>query len=538
MCINQTDVLAATQELVRVLSTCSYSPLAGPAEATAYLGLSDNFDDPRFAYAYAGRNLLRKYPGLPYPVDRARVALDSFLNGEQWCIGTNRRIGGSSGEGGFSSFLDRARSIVTRILGPFSWDQAMRYCDFGPGAAVGCPRARAHAVQKIGISNPTVTGLCVPLLETYRRFDPHVGDLGRSYQVVRGARATTVPKDAKTDRFISIEPLWNMFFQKGIGGMIRRSLKRRGVDLDTSWTINRKLAMEGSIDGLTATIDLSAASDSISTALVERLLPDDWLLAMKLVRSPFTTVDGNDVLLRKFSTMGNGFTFELETLLFLALVLARYPNCAVGLDTIVFGDDIVIPTRAYEPVSEFLAFCGFSVNASKSFWTGKFRESCGMHAFSGQDVTPVYLKKVDSVVDRINYRNALLGLSVRLMGGYGRDSTFRSAISTIDNSLPRYARGTFVPPFSTGIGLWADLDEATPYRWSHQLDAWKSIQLVPQASKRKFEDEPALAYKLWATRREIFLDGESQSRRETPRVQKYRTRAIPVTQWPSMGPWL
>lgn len=533
-----TTVVEASSELVQELLASSISPLEGPASALSYLSLSDDFDSPRFADVYAGRNLLRKYGRLPTGINLQQVAYSTFTKGEEWCKETNMRLNRSNEPAEFVRKLDVARRFIARSLGPFSWDHALPHCDFGPGASVSCPRARSHAIHKIGILKPTVTGLCVPLLNAYRSYDRHYGSLGVDFEVVAGARGTTVPKDAKTDRFISIEPLWNMFFQKGIGGLIRRRLKRRGVNLDTSWILNQELALRGSIYGDVATIDLHAASDSVSTALVERLLPDDWLYAMNLVRSPFTDVDGERILLRKFSTMGNGFTFELESLIFLALAVASWPSGTVGLDTITFGDDIVVPTAGYEPLVELLQYCGFQCNAGKSFSSGKFRESCGKHYFDGRDVTPVYLKKLDSIVDVINYRNALCGLSFRLMGmGYGRDSRFRPIVNSIDKTLPRFARATFVSPFTTGIGLWKDFDEATPRRMPHQLDGWKTVQLIQQASSRKLEDEGALVYKLWATRRGISLDGESQSR-ALPPSPKFRTKVVPASQWSTMGPWL
>jgi hypothetical protein len=37
---------------------------------------------------------------------------------------------------------------------------------------------------------------------------------------------------------------------------------------------------------------------------------------------------------------------------------------------------------------------GFKVNTHKSFWKGNFRESCGMDAYSGIDVTPTYMRRL------------------------------------------------------------------------------------------------------------------------------------------------
>jgi hypothetical protein len=56
----------------------------------------------------------------------------------------------------------------------------------------------------------------------------------------------------------------------------------------------------------------------------------------------------------------------------------------------VFGDDVVIPVDSRELFVKGLEVLYFKVNASKSFWTGKFRESCGVDSFGGVNVTPAY----------------------------------------------------------------------------------------------------------------------------------------------------
>lgn len=133
-----------------------------------------------------------------------------------------------------------------------------------------------------------------------------------------GNKVTTVPKNSKTDRVIAIEPLMNMYVQKGIGGAIRHSLRSVGINLNDQ-TSNQRLAREGSLQGKLATVDLSSASDSVSLLLVEELLPPDWVAAIKLCRSPCGVLpDGSVINYQKVSSMGNGFTFELESLIFWA----------------------------------------------------------------------------------------------------------------------------------------------------------------------------------------------------------------------------
>jgi hypothetical protein len=201
---------------------------------------------------------------------------------------------------------------------------------------------------------------------------------------------TTVPKDAFTDRIICIEPTGNIYVQKALGSTIRRRLKRWGVDLDDQ-TRNQDLAREGSISNGLCTIDLSSASDSISLGFVKAVLPQAWFTALTDTRSTCTQLPcGTWRKNEKFSSMGNGFTFELESALFYAILLATTPD---GSTVSVFGDDLVAPASSYAEITVALSYFGFTPNMKKSYGDGPFRESCGKHYFNGEDVTPVFQKK-------------------------------------------------------------------------------------------------------------------------------------------------
>jgi hypothetical protein len=62
----------------------------------------------------------------------------------------------------------------------------------------------------------------------------------------------------------------------------------------------------------------------------------------------------------------------------------------------VYGDDIIVPKNAYTVLAGLLETCLLKVNESKTHTTGFFRESCGMDAFKGVDVTPAYLRSAYS----------------------------------------------------------------------------------------------------------------------------------------------
>jgi hypothetical protein len=215
-------------------------------------------------------------------------------------------------------------------------------------------------------------------------------------KIVDGNRVVTVPKNYKTDRTIAIEPDMNIYVQKGIGGVIRNRLRAIGVNLDDQ-TKNQRLAEIGSFAGRLATIDLSMASDCISRSIVEKLIRSDWLEALGQCRSPFGVLpSGEKTFYQKFSSMGNGYTFELETLIFLSLAYAYATLHDEEVSRIsVYGDDIIVPSTMAPGFCGLLQECGFTPNSKKSYWTGAFRESCGKHYFHGYDITPFYVKKYD-----------------------------------------------------------------------------------------------------------------------------------------------
>jgi len=199
-----------------------------------------------------------------------------------------------------------------------------------------------------------------------------------------------VPKTALVDRTIAIEPLLNGYVQKGIDEYLRLLLKRVGLDLEHQEP-NQELALLGSLPNQVdpfVTIDLSSASDSISLEVVRYLLPPAWFDLLNRTRSPGYTFDGANYLrYEKFTSMGNGFCFPLETLIFASV-------CAVlskPKDFIVYGDDIIVRQSVAHEVLKTLWGLGFRHNTDKTFLSGEFRESCGADYYAGQNVRPLNL---------------------------------------------------------------------------------------------------------------------------------------------------
>jgi hypothetical protein len=202
-----------------------------------------------------------------------------------------------------------------------------------------------------------------------------------------------VDKNAKTHRPICIEPVLNGFWQLGVGDYIKDRLRIHANQNLRDQTRNREFARLGSIHGSIATIDLSSASDTVSYSVVFDLLPEGWVDLLDSLRTPVIRYEGYELELEKFSSMGNGYTFELESLIFWALASACTELRSGDQERVsVYGDDIIVPTVAVDLLYASLTWCGFSVNSEKSFTQGNFRESCGADWLDGNDVRPIFKK--------------------------------------------------------------------------------------------------------------------------------------------------
>jgi hypothetical protein len=203
------------------------------------------------------------------------------------------------------------------------------------------------------------------------------------------ARLNFVPKNAKTHRSVCTEAGLNVMFQLGLGAVMARRLASFGVDIRDQ-SLNQRRAREGSLTGALATLDLSSASDTVSREIVFELLPLEWAELLNWGRSSKVELPNGDLISQeKFSSMGNGYTFPLETLIFWGLAAAC---CDRDSDATVYGDDIIIPSVKYDLLAEVLRYAGFILNVGKSFHEGPFRESCGKDYFRGTDVRPFYAK--------------------------------------------------------------------------------------------------------------------------------------------------
>lgn len=429
-------------------------------------------------------------------IDRIAAARETFYRAESQCAEANIRLcDGLNRPAVPFDPLKRARALIKSVLGPFSWDHALRHCSFGPGATFSLSRRKASHPNKWASSD--VTARCLPLCLAFQQFNNGWSGTAPKFRVVAGNRVTTVPKNAKTDRTIAIEPTWNMFFQRGIGGMIRHRLQKRcSILLPDAQADHREMAQFASVTQNCATIDLKSASDSVSLGLVELLLPEDWLNAILTTRSEQGEWDGETISYEKVSSMGNGFTFELETLLFWALTKSVVRDGTVS----VYGDDIICPAERAGEVIRLLEYCGFTTNPRKTFVSGPFRESCGGHYYNGHEITPPYFRAL--LEDEMTIISAANTLSHRASQRYGwsRDIRFRGMHRWLSSKVPY--RG----PLGSSGAIHCAFDEATSCesryspRWSRSLQQWRYTELQPKSRASQLDTMSAVFASLYGKR--------------------------------------
>jgi len=294
----------------------------------------------------------------------------------------------------------------------------------------------------------------------------------------RPVQVILVPKTLKTPRVIAREPTCMQYMQQGIFEAIQEGIA--GSDTLTSLigstdqTPNQRLAREGSLTGALATLDLSEASDRVSNQHVRALLANHphLLGAVDACRSRKADVPGYGVQrLTKFASMGSALCFPMEAIVFMTVIfygieqLLNRPLTKKDIKAHLgkvrtYGDDIIVPVGYVSSVVSALETFGFRVNAGKSYWTGKFRESCGKDYYDGHDITvtrvrslfPARRKDVQEIVSTVSLRNQLYKAGLRRTAEY------------LDSMIGKLIPFPVVEETSPLLGRWND-EGITPERF-------------------------------------------------------------------------
>lgn len=279
-------------------------------------------------------------------------------------------------------------------------------------------------------------------------------------------RVVTVPKTLKSPRIIAIEPACVQYTQQSILEILVKRLESYRLTCGsvnfTDQTVNQKLALSSSIDGSFSTIDLKDASDRVSARLVWQMLEcqPDFRSMIFACRSTRADVPGHGIhTLSRFASMGSALCFPIEAMVFYTIVLSailrsegsrltlkRLVRVAKGVR--VYGDDIIVPVEYVQAVIRELEWFNLRVNTSKSFWTGRFRESCGLDAYGGIPVTPVYVRRTFPV----SHRNTEELVSTISLGNQLYESGYWRSAAFVRSSVDRLATVPVVSKNSSILG--------------------------------------------------------------------------------------
>ena len=355
--------------------------------------------------------------------------------------------------------------------------------------------------------------------------------------VERPVRVVSVPKTLKTPRIIAIEPTCMQYMQQGLMEKFVEYLERDSLVHDmigfSDQTPNQRLAQEGSLYGDLATLDLSEASDRVSVKLVQSILFNHGHLleAVLATRSTRADVPGYGVLpLTKFASMGSALTFPIEEIVFLTAIfygveqklrrrLTFRDIKALKGRVRVYGDDIIVPVDLVPHVVMALELFGAKVNRNKSFWTGKFRESCGKEYYDGHEVTifrvrhllPTHRADAPGVISTVALRNEAY------KAGYWGTARYLDTMVEEELNLPF----PVVESTSPVLGRLSFLSGVNPGEREHphfQIPLVKGLVVRVRIPASQLEDEHALLK--WFLKRgdEPFADARHLERQGRPRV--------------------
>lgn len=250
------------------------------------------------------------------------------------------------------------------------------------------------------------------------------------------AKVVLVHKDSRGPRLISAEPLEFQYIQQGLSREVVSRLESHpltgGYVNFEKQSVNAQLALSSSRDRKYATLDLKDASDRVSMALVRKLFSGcpDLLRALEAVRTTSTLLpDGRVIEFKKHAPMGSAMCFPIMSVALWALAVGAVrqlvPFDQAKTSVFVYGDDVIVPTEFAEAVISGFENVGLKVNVDKCYWSGNFRESCGMDALFGVQVTPARAKLLPaSSHDVQNYAATVALINSLIDRGYGRASGF------------------------------------------------------------------------------------------------------------------
>lgn len=355
----------------------------------------------------------------------------------------------------------------------------------------------------------------------------------------------SVPKNFKAKRNIAMESQYTTKQSTAIADFLISKLPDyvTGEEQERS----QEACVLGSIDNKYSTIDLSSASDSVCCSLCRKIFPT-WLYRCLLEvtsvapkeatwqwddpTSMFTEncvkvfwdSDLGDYVPHNhsygmISTMGNRVTFPLEEHVFSAVMEAACVICHKPVKDgciALCGDDIIVSTDIAATVIDILEVTGFVVNREKSYYHNEFfRESCGVEALRGIDISSQYWPR--KVVTADDYPT-LIALQHKIY-------KFPTANDVLTREIRRiYPKVTESYPGSLYDDLWDEYPhiQSIPGSYSQKPDAEDQsceihTTVIPVYNGRWDERSERWNYYLWLKNPDLYVDKDL-----TPLLPTYR----------------
>jgi len=247
-------------------------------------------------------------------------------------------------------------------------------------------------------------------------------------------------------------------------------------------------------------MDLSSASDLLSLELVKAVFSNRprFLSGILGCRTPSIKIGNRTVSLKKYAGMGNATTFPVQSVVFavVALTAMSRDDEVVTKRSLssyarllrIYGDDIIVHSKYYPCVSDWISSCGLKINRSKTFSEGNFRESCGVDAYDGVNVTPVYLRQDPDLASTDPNALASIVSTSNQLWLAGRYSLAESLLSGIKGKLPLTHKDSGV------IGLHNRWNACTVSKWNRSLHRfeYRAPSLQPVKMKDVLDGYAAL----------------------------------------------
>lgn len=345
----------------------------------------------------------------------------------------------------------------------------------------------------------------------------------RAYNGV--AKLICVPKNSTSLRTITSEPVENQFIQQGLNRILRDHIKKNPIFRCclalTDQSKNQKLAMEGSIKANFSTIDLSSASDLLSLDLVKQTFSGAHKFLTYAIdcRSTHVSSKFGTYKVEKFAGMGNALTFPIQSITFALLAICGVLCCEgrrpsfgnvkrAAMNVRVYGDDIIVRTEHSIQVCEWLTSFGLKVNQKKSFLRGNFKESCGVDAYKGINVTPLYLRHEPF----IPAGNPEVLASLVSTSNLAWDRCLYSLSNTIRKIVEGAYKLPLVSKSSAALGWHSRVDTTIAHKWDRKLQrlVFRAYVVEPRKRDDRISDYAALYKSLNALELRGFINHPTQ----------------------------